>query len=151
MFDGKDLGSIDWGLVVIAGTAGFLAGLIPGTGVASLIAQATVSSIVENGLKSLGYGEDFDLLNVIRDASLSILTGIALKGMTHFLSKATSKMFIKGKNYSQFQCYFRRQGFNFSRLEVYSMIEKYTFYKEASDEIIKTTLDFFVSFAIYPY
>ena len=77
------------------------------------------------------------------------LQGYTIKGLTKITSKATSKMFIKGKNYSQYQCYFRRHGYNFSRLEVYDMIKAYTLYKEISDEVIDTTLDFLSSIMVY--
>ena len=151
VFNGATLETIEWERVAIAGVSGFLAGLIPGTGFASLAAQATISSLTEHGLSTLILKDEFNIFDVGRDVVSSLLVGYTIKGLTKVTSKLTSKMFIKGKNYSQFQCYFRRQGFNFSRLEVYSMIERYTFYKEVADEVIKTSLDFFFSFVTYSH
>lgn len=150
VFDGATLQTIDWRKVAIAGASGFLSSLIPGTGVASIVASAAVSSIVENGLNSLWIGTEFSLTDVIKDAATSMLTGISIKGLTNIASKLTSKIFIKGNNYSQYQRYFRKQGYSFSRSEAHKMMKKYIFRKKASDDIIENALDFFSSFALYP-
>ena len=149
VFNGATWETMEWERVVIAGASGFLAGLIPGTGFASLAAQATVASLSERGLSAFILKDEFNLFDVVGDVALSLFAGYTIKGLTKIASKATSKMFIKGKNYSQYQCYFRRQGYNFSRLEVYDMIKAYTLYKEISDEVIDTTLDFLSSIMVY--
>ena len=151
VFDGATLGTMEWERVVIAGASGFLAGLIPGTGFASLAAQALVSSVVDNGISAIWLGDNFSIFNVIKDASITFFAGAAIKGLTHLTSKFTSNQFIKGGNYSQFQRYFRQQGLNLSRSEAHRMMNQYIFYKEASDEVIKTSLDFLLSFVVYPY
>ena len=149
VFDGKNINTMEWDRVAIAGASGFLAGLIPGNGFLSIVAQSVVSSITEEGLSTLILGDEFNIMEVAQNIAISSLLGLATNGLAKTTSKATSKIFIKGKNYSQYQHYFRKHGYNFTRLEVYDMIEKYAFGKELSDEIINNLLNLTSSVTAY--
>ena len=119
IFDGATWGTIEWERVAIAGISGFVAGLIPGSGFATIVGQAVVSSLVENGLSAIWLGDEFDIEMTIKDALVSIVTGYAIEGLTHMTSKLTSKIFNKAPNYSQYQHYYRTKGYDYSRHEIY--------------------------------
>ena len=76
VFNGATWETMEWERVVIAGASGFLAGLIPGTGFASLAAQATVASLSERGLSAFILKDKFNLFDVVGDVALSLFARI---------------------------------------------------------------------------
>ncbi len=150
VFGGATWETIQWGKVVIAGISGFVAGLIPGSGFATIAAQAVVSSLVENGLSAVVFGDEFNFRTVVKDIMLSITIGYAIKGLTHLTSKMTTKIFQKAPNYSQYQYYYRSKGYDYSMQEVYDIIKKHQTNKLVTDEVIKSALEFLLSFSTYP-
>ena len=136
--------------VVIAGIAGFIAGLIPGSGFATIVSQAFVSSLVENGLSAIWLGDEFDFGMVVKNTIVSIGTGYAIKGVTHWTSKLTSKIFHKAPNYSQYQHYYRSKGYDYSRQEIYDIIKKHQKSKSVTDDVIEHASDFLFSLLTYP-
>ena len=99
--------------------------MIPGSGFATIVSQAFVSSLVENGLSAILLGDKFDFGMVVKTTMVSIGTGYAIKGVTHLTSKLTSKIFHKAPNYSQYQHYYRSKGYDYSRQEIYDIIKKH--------------------------
>ena len=150
VFDGATWSSIDWRKVTISGISGFASGLIPGSGFASIAAQAIVASFVENGINAIWLGEEFDLGVVVKDTIVSIGTSYAIKGLTHLTSKLTSKIFNKAPNYSQYQHYYRSKGYDYSRQTIYDIIKKHQTGKSVTDSVIENAFDFLFSFLTYP-
>ena len=150
IFGGKALWEIDFGKIAIAGASGFVAGLIPGSGFASVAGRAIVSSGAENGLRAAFMGETFDIDSVVIKAVVSLVAEYAIKGISKYTQKFTSKRFHKAPNYSQYQHYFRKQGFNYSREDVYIHMNRHMNYKAYADGIINGFLDFTFSFLTYP-
>ena len=150
VFDGKTFQTMEWGKVATSGIAGFCAGLIPGTGFVSIAGQAVVSSFVEHGLNAIFLDEEFEIVYVVKDSITSILTGYAIKGLSNLTAKATSKLFHKAPNYSQYQHYFRQAGHNYSRQEVYEHMRRHMRYKGIADTVIESLLDLLFSFLTYP-
>lgn len=150
VFEQKTLDNIDWRSATISGISGFCAGLIPGSGFWSLTGQAVVSSLVDNGLRAIWMGEDFQINNVIMDSAILLGTGYVMKGVSNLSQKLTSKIFCKAPNYSQYQHYFRSKGHNYSRQEVYTHMRKYMQLQNLADEAVDSFLDFTSSFLLYP-
>ena len=150
VFGGKTFQTMEWGKVTTSGVAGFLAGLIPGTGFVTIAGQAIVSSFVEHGLNAIFLDEEFEIVYVVKDSITSILTGYAMKGLSKLTGKATSKIFHKAPNYSQYQHYFRQNGHNYSVQEVYVHMRRHMLYKGIADTAIETLLDLLFSFSTYP-
>ncbi len=149
-FEQRTLETIDWRDVTISGISGFCSALIPGSGFVSLAGQAVASSFVENGLRAIWLGEDFEIAYVIQDSIVSLGTGYAMKGISHLSQKFTSKIFNKAPNFSQYQHYFRSKGYDYSRQEVYQHIKKYMNYQHVTDYVVDCFLEFTFSFLTYP-
>jgi RHS repeat-associated protein len=141
--------TIDWRKVTIAGIAGFASGLIPGSGFATITAQAAISSFVENGLNALCLDEEFDFRKFATDTLSSIIIGLAVNGVTHLTSKLTSKVFDKAPNFSQYQHYYRSNGNNYSRQAIYNIMKQHRIYKSATNAFIEYSLEFLSSFLAY--
>ena len=150
VFDGATLNSIDWRKVTISGISGFVSGLISGSGFVSIATQAIVTSFVENGLATVWLGEDLDFGVVAKDIISYIGTSYLIKTSTHFTSKITSKIFHKASNYSQYQHHYRKKGYNYSRQEIYRIMENHQIAKEITDGAIRYTLEPLFSFLTYP-
>lgn len=149
IFDDKSFDEIEWGRVGISFASGFASGLIPGSGVLSLIGQSAISSVLENGLLASAYGEEFTFREVIKDFGIQLGTGLLLKGIGKVTSKVTKKIFIKASGYAQYQHYFRGKGLNYTREEVYKHMYKnindMTFTNELVDKIFDFVFDFVTS------
>ena len=78
-----------------------------------------------------------------------LITGYVIKGLTHMTFNLTSKIFNKAPNYSQYQHYYRIKGYDYSRHEIYEIMEKHGLYKSVTDDIIDYALDFLFSFLTY--
>ena len=150
VFDDATFKTIQWERVAIAGLSGFASGLIPGSGLATLAVQSIVSSFVEHGLSYIWLGDDFNLFMVAKDAATSFAIGYVFKGLTKTTSKITSKVFIKGENYSQYQHHYRSKGYDFSMKKVYKKMRIQSGGKRVIDKSIEVFSDFSSSFLIYP-
>ena len=137
IFDGKTFATIDWVKVGISAGSGALSAMIPGSGFLSIVAQSAVSAVVENGLNSLIYGDEFSATKILKETLLGMVSSYAVKGVTHFTSKLTKKIFIKAPNYSQYQGYFRKQGFDYSMEEASAQMAKHWKSKNTWDSIIE--------------
>ncbi len=143
VFDGRTLETLNWTDVGISFAAGFAAGLVPGSGVLSMAGQAIISSAVSNGLNALVYeDQSFNLGQVFTDALVQFGAGYILKGMSSLTSKITSKIFIKGNNYSQFQHYYRTKGYNYSRIKAAARMSIAINHKWYADQIIEYIFGF---------
>lgn len=87
---------------------------------------------------------------VIKDTVVSLVTNYAIKGLAQLTSKLTSKIFNKAPSYSQYQHYYRSKGYDYSKQEIYGIINKHQTSKSATDNVIKYVLDFIFSFLTYP-
>ena len=149
IFNDATWDTIQWEKVASAGISGFVSGLIPGSSFASIAGRAFASSLVENGLNAIWLGDKFNMGTVVKDAVVSIVTSCVINGLTSMTSKLTSKMFLKAPNYSQYQHYYRKLGYDYTRQEIYKIMGKHGFYKRGADEIINKLFDFAFSFATY--
>lgn len=139
---------------IISGFAGFVGGFVTGSSFLSLVGQSAMTALVENGLRSMWYGEDFSMGKVLRETFTSVLVGTSSMAISYGLNKLTSKMtdklFIKVSNYSQHQHYFRGKGFNYTREEVYEQMYKNVRRKILANRIntiVDKTSEYFLDFA----
>ncbi len=150
VFEDKAFGEIVWSEVIISGVAGFAGGLVPGSGFLSLVGQSVASALVDNGLRSIWYGDEFSIGKVFKEAVTSIFVGSVAMGVSYgvnkLTSKITNKLFIKAPNYSQYQHYFRGKGFNYTREEVYEQMYKNVRHMSWTNNIFNGTTEYFLDF-----
>ena len=151
VFEDKSFSEIQWGKVGISFASGFLSGLIPGSGELSLIGQAAVSSVVENGLLAIAYGEEFSFGEVAKDFGIQLGTGLLLKGIGKVTSKVTNKLFIKANGYAQYQHYFRGKGKNYTMDVVYKHMYRHVKGMIITNEIVDKLFDFGLDFVTSPF
>ena len=91
VFDDATLSTINWCDVGISFVSGFASGLISGSGFLSMLGQAATSSFVDNGLRALMNGEEFDILNFFKNTAVQVVIGYVQKGISKGMSKLTNK------------------------------------------------------------
>ena len=142
VFENKSLSEVQWGKVGISFLSAGFSSLIPGAGFLSIVGQSLVSSLIDSGLNSLFYNENFSIKNIVVNTITQIIAGYILKGISKLTEKITSKIFIKGINYSQYQHYFRTLGFDYSRIQVYKQMHKHIRLRS----IVIGTIDYITDF-----
>ena len=99
VFEDRAFNEIVWSEVIISGVAGFVGGFVPGSSFLSLVGQSAMSALVENGLRSMWYGEDFSMGKVLKETIISVAIGTAgdviSSGVNKLTSKITNKLFIQ--------------------------------------------------------
>ena len=124
IFEGKNLTSLNWAAIGINFAVGFVSSLIPGSGFTSILGRSVVSALTENGLNALTGQEEFSFGELFKDIGIGIFAEYLTKGVSKGMNKLFGKIFNKGSNYSTWQAYLRKKGFNYSRTEVYGIIDK---------------------------
>lgn len=114
-----------------------------------------MSAFVENGLRSICYGDEFSMGKVLKETITSVAVGTAAMGISYgvnkLTSKITNKLFIKAPNYSQYQHYFRGKGFNYTSDEVYKQMYKHVKSMTITNEIVDKFFDFGLDFLTSPF
>ena len=145
VLEDKSFSEIVWSEVIISGLSGFVSGFVPGSGFLSLVGQSAVSAFVDSNLRSLIYGEEFSLEKVIFDAAVQIITGTVAMGISSGIdkltSKITNKVFIKARNYSQYQHYYRGKGFDFTVDEVYKHMYRHVKLRDITNGLVHHTVE----------
>ena len=151
VFEDRAFNEIVWSEVIISGFAGFVGGFVPGSSFLSLVGQSAMSALVENGLRSMWYGEDFSMCKVLKETIISVTIGTAgdviSSGVNKLTSKITNKLFIKAQNYSQYQHFLRSKGFNYTREEVYEQMYKNVGRMSLINTIVDKTTGYLLDFA----
>jgi len=150
VFEDASFASLDWWKVGISFASGFVSGLIPGSGVGSLAGQSLTSALVDKGLHSIILGNKFSLLEVLGFAAVQFVMGLASRGIASATSKATSKLFVKGNNYSQYQHFYRNEGFNYAREEMLEIMSSHVKQMNLANVVINYASYFIVDFLSCP-
>ena len=150
VFEDRAFSDIIWSEVIISGISGFLCGLIPGNNFLSLFGQSAISSLVENGIRTIWYGDEFSMKKVLRDTLTQVAIGTVSMGISYgankLTTKITNKLFIKAPNYSQYQHYFRVKGLNYTREEVYEQMYRNIEHMTLTNSIVNFTFDTILDF-----
>lgn len=137
---------IDW--VDVAGSAisGAVAGLIPVSGIGTLVVQSAASSIAKNALVATVNEEEMDWVSTGTEFIANFVGGAITLGASKAIEKITSSILIKGHNYSTWQHAMRTKGYDFSRQQITDMMHRNYKIKSAIDKAGEYGSEFIINY-----
>ena len=137
---------VDWIDVGISAAAGAVTAIMPGSGLEANIYKAIVGSLITNGGKTFLKGEEFNIGKVTREAVENLFAMSVADFIGKGVDKLAKKIFpLADMNYSTLQGLLRKQGFNYSKAQVYKIIGKSVLRKKVFTDGMNNLIEFILS------